>query len=101
MAMVEPTGAARQIDFFLATADNPPLRDNRDVMECPFLALQKRRAKPIKYAAGSAHVRVSGDVEYGIATIWDWDVIIGLSAQINEAVERRLQGCSVLAMSGS
>jgi plasmid replication initiation protein len=88
--MAEPTGAARQVNFFLATAEDPPLRDNRDVMEYPFLALQKRRTKPIEYRNGHVHVSVAADARFSIATVWDWDVIIGLSAQVNEAVERKL-----------
>jgi plasmid replication initiation protein len=79
-----------QLDFFLAAAEDPPLRDNRDVMEYPFLALQKHRTKSIKYTGENIHLTVSGNTEYGVATIWDWDIIIGLSAQINDAVENNL-----------
>lgn len=77
-------------DLFLATADEPPLRDNRDVMEYPFLALQKRRTTPIEFKDRKVYVSVGADARFGIATIWDWDVITGLSAQINDAVERKL-----------
>lgn len=83
-------GGIGAVDVLLATADDPPLRDCRDAMAYPFLALQKRRVRPIVFAAANVHLRVSGDIEYGIATIWDWDVIIGLVAQLNDAVERRL-----------
>jgi hypothetical protein len=38
-----------QPDFFLANADKPPLRDNRDVMEYPFLSLQKQGVQPISF----------------------------------------------------
>lgn len=82
-------GLARS-DLFLAAADDPPLRDNRDVMEYPFLALQKRRTAPIEYRSERVFVEVYAPQKIGIATIWDWDVIIGLSAQINDAVERKL-----------
>lgn len=84
------TGTVEWPDFFLATADEPPLRDNRDVMEYPFLSLQKRRVQPIVYRDGKVGIRVGGDVGYGLATIWDWDVIIGLCAQVNDAIERSL-----------
>ena len=34
-----------QLDMFTVRAFEPSLRDNRDVMEFPFLSLQKRRVK--------------------------------------------------------
>lgn len=77
----------RQADFLLATAEDPPLRDCRDAMEYPFLALQKRRIRPIEYRNANVHLSVAADPRFSIATIWDWDVIIGLTAQLNEAVE--------------
>src|SRR4051794_18496728 len=88
--MAEPTGTARQVDFFLAAADDPPLRDNRDAMEYPFLALQKRRIKPITFKGERASIFVTAPLPFSIATIWDWDVIIGISAQINEAIGQKL-----------
>lgn len=78
-----------QTDLFTASAFDPPLRDNRDVMEYPFLSIQKGRRKPIDFtsADGKVSVHVSGNSEFGIATIWDWDLIIYLSAQLNDGIE--------------
>lgn len=88
---VKPLNMAEpQPDFFLALADDPPLRDNRDVMEYPFLALQKHRTKPIEFQNKNVFLSIGADARFGIATIWDWDVIIGLSAQINDAIEQKL-----------
>ncbi|MBQ0819143.1 replication initiator protein A [Microvirga sp. HBU67558] len=81
--MVRP----EQGDLFIVTSIDPPLRDNRDAMEHPFLSLQKRRTKPIIYDNGSAHIEVHAPEKFGIATIWDWDIIIGLSSQINDGIE--------------
>lgn len=88
--LTEPEEAARAVASLLATAEDLPLRDYRDAMEYPFLALQKRRTQPIEYRDGRAAVLVTAPPPFGIATVWDWDVIIGLTAQLNEAVERRL-----------
>lgn len=78
-----------QTDLFQVTAHEPPLRDNRDVMEYPFLSIQKGRKKPIEYASkdGRLTVSVAAPEKYGLATIWDWDLIIYLSAHINDALE--------------
>ena len=81
-----------QIELFQATAYDPPLRDNRDVMEYPFLSIQKARRKPIAFtsADGRVHLHVSSSRECGIATIWDWDLMIYLVAQVNEGLEAGL-----------
>lgn len=76
-----------QADLFLPAISDPPLRDNRDAMEHPFLALQKRRVKPIQYENGKVKIEVSAPDKYGIATIWDWDIVIGIASHINEAIE--------------
>lgn len=83
----------QQIELFRVSAYDPPLRDNRDVMEYPFLAIQKGRRKPIQFTSpdGKIAIHVSGSTEYGIANIWDWDLMIYLSAQINDAIEEGLE----------
>ncbi len=80
--------AAVQLDMFTVTACDPPLRDNRDVMEYPFLSLQKRRTKPIEYRHNNVHISVDSDRRFSIATIWDWDVVIFAASHLNDAIER-------------
>lgn len=79
-----------QIDLFQVSAFEPPLRDNKDVMEYPFLSIQKGRRKPIQFTSpdGKISVHVSGNTEFGIANIWDWDLMIYLSAQLNDGIEQ-------------
>lgn len=78
-----------QTDLFQVSAFDPPLRDNKDVMEYPFLAIQKGRRKPIEFTSPDGRVRVEirGDDKFGIANIWDWDLMIYLSAQLNDGLE--------------
>lgn len=84
--------AVQQGDLFVATSIDPPLRDNQSAMEHPFLSLQKRRTKPIIYEHKTereyVHIEVQAPEKYGIATIWDWDIIIGIASQINDAIEQ-------------
>lgn len=80
--------ATEQGDLFIAGSIDPPLRDNRDAMEHPFLSLQKRRIRPIIYANNNIRIEVHAPEKFGIATIWDWDIIIGIASQINDAIER-------------
>src|SRR5512144_1194590 len=78
-----------QLDLFSISAIDPPWRDNRDAMEFPFLALQKRRTQPIEFEQNGVHVSVGADSRFSIATIWDWDVMIFAASHINEAIEGR------------
>ncbi len=77
----------QQSDLFVASSLDPPLRDNRDAMEHPFMSLQKRRTRPIIYINKDIRLEITAPEKYGIATIWDWDVIIGVSSQINDGIE--------------
>src|SRR5688500_4243270 len=68
-----------------------PLRDQRETMERPFFSLSKRkRLKPIDYRSpdGKVWVEVSPHQKYGMATIWDADVLIWAASQILEHKRR-------------
>ena len=80
---------ARQLDFFVATLSDVNLRDQRDTMERPFFALSKSRKTPIVYRSpkGDVDVEISPNVKYGMATIWDFDILIWAASQINQIRE--------------
>jgi plasmid replication initiation protein len=80
-------GEIKQLDMFTVRAFEPPLRDNRDVMEFPFLSLQKKRITPIKFSSNNISLSVYSPAEFGIATIWDWDLIIFAGSHLNDAIE--------------
>lgn len=66
-----------------------PIRDQRDTMERPFFSLSKRkRLKPIEYRVGNVMVEVSANPQWGMATIWDADILIWAATQITEALDR-------------
>jgi plasmid replication initiation protein len=88
--MSEP---AEQIKFRLLTyyIADLPLRDQRETMERPFFSLSKRkRVKPIDYRSpdGKVWVEVSPHQKYGMATIWDADILIWAASQILEHKRR-------------
>jgi len=86
-------GERATLDPFIALPDdgvNP--RDQRDLMERPFFSLAKsKRTKPIFYKAGNTEVQVYALQEYGMATIWDADVLIWAATQIVEAADHGLR----------
>lgn len=55
-------------------------------MAYPFFSLAKsRRTKPIDFRAGDISVRIDADNAYGMATIWDADILIWAASQIVDA----------------
>lgn len=80
-----------QFDLFLPYLTDLPLRDQREVMERPFFSLAKRkRLKPIDYTSPDAKVwvHVSANPDYGMATIWDADILIYCASVVNDMKRR-------------
>jgi len=80
-----------EFDLFIPKLNDLPLKDQREVMERPFFSLSKRkRLKPIEYTSpdGDVWVHVSGNPEFGIATIWDADILIWATSHLNQLRER-------------
>ncbi|WP_140986184.1 replication initiator protein A [Asticcacaulis tiandongensis] len=82
-----------QIDLFLPYMADLNLRDQREVMERPFFSLSKsKRLKPIDYTSpdGKVWVHVSSNPDYGMATIWDADILIYCASVLNDMKQRRI-----------
>ncbi|MBB2201614.1 replication initiator protein A [Gluconacetobacter tumulisoli] len=61
-------------------------RDAQDLMAFPFFSLSKTsRILPIDFRTPDVTIRVEATGEYGMATIWDADVLIWAASQIVEA----------------
>jgi plasmid replication initiation protein len=87
-----PGSLQDQIDLFLPYLADLDLRDQREMMERPFFSLSKsKRLKPIDYTApdGKTWVHVSANPDYGMATIWDADILIYCASMLNDMKERR------------
>jgi len=77
--MASKKGIQEQFDLFVPYINDLDLREQREAMERPFFSLAKRkRLKPINYTSpdGSAFVKVQPHQDYGMATIWDADILI-------------------------
>jgi plasmid replication initiation protein len=72
-------------DFFIGDLVDYAPKDSRDMMERPFFSLSKRkRNKAIEYENDdkSVYVRVTPHPSYGMATIWDADILIWCISRI-------------------
>ena len=82
-----------QLDLFIPFVEDLPLRDQRETMERPFFSLAKRkRLQPIDYTSpdGSVWVKVQPHQDYGMATIWDADILIWAASVITDLKGRRV-----------
>lgn len=72
-----------QFDLFILNVTAHQLRDQRETMERPFFSLAKRkRVKPIEYENDGIWVKIEPHQNYGMATIWDADVLIWAASAI-------------------
>jgi plasmid replication initiation protein len=82
---------SEQFELFLPYLADLPLRDQREMMERPFFSLAKsKRVKPIDYRSpdGKLWVHVSGNPDYGMATIWDADILIYCASMLADMARR-------------
>lgn len=84
--------ADAQFDLFVPYVTDLPLRDQREVMERPFFALAKRkRIKPIDYQSpdGTVWVKVQPHQDFGMATIYDADILIWAASVVTDQMQRK------------
>src|ERR1700722_14753699 len=92
MTKRQPPKGDSQPDLFVAAFADIPIRDQKDTMERPFLWFAKKpRLTPIEYQVGDVKVEVTANPKFGMATIWDADILIWASTQLTEAIDRGLE----------
>jgi len=104
-ALRQPAAPARprksereQLDLFQALPGGMAPRDVQDLMAYPFFSLAKsKRLAPIDFRAGAITIRVEAVPEYGMATIWDADILIWAASQIVEARDAGLKTSRLMA----
>jgi len=77
----------RQFDMFVPFVTDMPLRDQRETMERPFFSLSKsKRIEPIEYVSPDReiYVKITANPEYGMATIWDADILIWAASVLTD-----------------
>lgn len=91
MTAARKAPATEQFDIFLPYIADLPMRDQREMMERPFFSLAKsKRVKPIDYTSpdGKVRVHVSANPDYGMATIWDADILIYCASMLADMTRR-------------
>ena len=91
----------QQIDLFLDSIIDAPIKDDQELMARPYFSLQKQpRMEPIIYSdpKNGISIRISPG-EKGIATIWDKDILIYCASAIVDRMERGLEVSRTLRFS--
>ncbi|MBT4889876.1 MAG: replication initiator protein A [Rhodospirillales bacterium] len=84
-----PPSERKQLELFSCTPEPSGIRDYQDLMAFPFFSLAKgRRVKPLIYDRNDVAIKVEAVPEYGMATIWDADLLIWAASQIMDARNR-------------
>ena len=91
MTQARREAVSERFELFLPYLADLPLRDQREMMERPFFSLAKsKRVRPIDYRSpdGKLWVHVSGNPDYGMATIWDADILIYCASMLADMARR-------------
>lgn len=91
MSRARREAVSEQFDMFLPYLAELPLRDRCEMMERPFFSLAKsKRVKPIDYRSPDCKlwVHVSANPDYGMATIWDADILIYCASVLADMARR-------------
>ncbi|HQS44818.1 MAG: RepA replication protein [Rhizobiales bacterium 24-66-13] len=87
-----------QLELFRSRPGDMATRDSQDLMAYPFFSLAKsKRVQPIKFEAGDVRIHVEAPAEFGLATIWDADILIWAASQIVDARDLGLRTSRLMA----
>ena len=78
-------------DFFINDLIDYAPKDDQELMQRPFFSIAKqKRNKPIEYtsADGTIWVKVEANPTYGMATIWDADILIWCISRLMMSVKK-------------
>ena len=76
-----------QLDLFLASASDVAPKEHQDLMARNWFSLAKqKRVEPIHHTYGDNWVKITGNPKYGLATIYDNDILLFVISQYMAAV---------------
>ena len=80
-----------QFDLFIASASEVSPKEHRDLMARNWFSLAKqKRTQPIQHSFGDNWVKITADDSYGIATIFDNDVLLFVISQYMSAINNNI-----------
>lgn len=89
-----PPDDDRQADFFVPSLFDIPLKDGLELMDVAVFRLSKsqtRRGEIIRHVLPNGVIEVAGGA-HGMATIWDYDLVLMMISHLADAERRYRQG---------
>lgn len=89
-----PPEGDEQRDFFVPSLYDIPVKDGIELMDIAVFRLSKsqtRRGEIIRHTLSDAVVEVAGGA-HGMATVWDYDLVLMMISHLADAVRRHRQG---------
>lgn len=83
-----PKPEAAQLELFVADLVDVPVKGERESLSLPFFSLSKGKRTRMTYEHNGVLVDVSAPAQYGIATIWDSDVLLWCASELIAGRER-------------
>jgi len=78
-----------QLDMFVASSSDVATKEQQDLMaRCWFSLSKQKRIKPILHEYGDNWVRITGNPKYGIATMFDNDVLLFVISNYMDAINQ-------------
>lgn len=91
---VEPTVRTppdddRQLDFFVPTIYDAPIKDDLNLMDvAPFSLSKAPRKEELRFVLNDTVITVRGGADEGIATAFDYDIFLAMVSWLNEAMKQ-------------
>lgn len=76
-------------DLFLSAVSDVKVKSQQDLMSRNFFSLTKNRIDEIEHIFGSDFVHITGRQNLGVATIWDYDILLFLISQVVDKKNKR------------
>lgn len=90
----KPPNGDEQPDFFVPSLYDIPIKDGMELMDIAVFRLSKsqtRRGDIIRHTLSDAIVEVAGGA-HGMATVWDYDLVLMMISHLADAMRRHRQG---------
>ncbi len=84
-----PPKGDKQLGFFSATLSEVPKKDDRSFMDVAVFGLGRKPSfKPVIYDLPDAVISVQGGSLHGLATIFDYDIVLFMISHLNNEMEQ-------------
>jgi hypothetical protein len=87
-----PPADDAQLMFFVPSIYDAPIKDNINLMDvAPFSLSKNRKTGTLRYELKDCLITVTGSSEYGLATVFDYDIFINMTSYLVEEMRRYRQ----------